>query len=256
MSNVAFVVPSDYNQLVRDFGPFVSKVVQRYNNVPRHTADLLQDVWMHLIASDVLSKFKANFAKSAPQTMTALEAADFCDVSHRNFFGHIQVLTRGRDKGKSRWVPLPVSGGYASKSAVFMIADIVRLRSEARFVTRLNPDQPLPQVAPGVTVTRGRFEAYLTRCIHNHFANFCRTRERRDQDVYLAPMADGTAWEAGLHDCDSATPEERADLNLALSKLGDSGKDILELMDSGYTLSEACQRMNISVGSLRLVARG
>jgi len=252
MNQTAFVVPANYNDLVRDFGAFVSKVVQRYNNVPRHSADLLQDVWMHLIASDVLAKFWANLQKP-PRTLTGLQAAEYCNVSFKNFKTNIWRRTWGRDKGW--WVPLPIKGYYTKPDALYKTEEIIKLRESGVFQTCLS--DTLPELPGGACVaTRGRFESYLTTCIHNHFANFCRTRERRDQDVYLAPREDGSAWESHLHDCDGVAPDEVADLSRALNKLGDTGRDVLRLLEDGYTLTEACQRLDLSINSLRLVAQG
>jgi DNA-directed RNA polymerase specialized sigma24 family protein len=255
MSIVAFVIPADYEILVRDFSPFVAKVVQRYNNVPRHAQDILQDVWMHLVASDVLAKFQKSLVKGQP-TMTGAQAAAYCDVSFHTFSVPFYVMYRSRKRGS--WFPTPIEGGYSSQKAVWSTLDIIKLRDMNRFRadSRLNPDQPLPEPPVGpVVVTRGRFEAYLTTCIHNHFANFCRTRERRDQDVYLAPREDGIAWESGIVDC-SESPEECADLRIAISKLGDSGRDVLALLDQGYTLTEACSRVSIPVTKIRMVMGG
>lgn len=257
MNPTAFAVPKDYNELVRDYSAFVARVLRRYDTVGRHSMDLYQDVWTSLLASDVLVKFSASLSKPAP-TMTGEQAAAFLDVRFGAFSTAMWVKHVGRrlpdgsrDK-RGGWMPTPVKGHYSSRKAIYNTVDIIALRDSGR-MKRRNPEAPEP-VLPGSdsTPTRGRFESYLTSAIHNHFANFCRSKDRKDKDVYLAPCEDGTAWESGVAD-GSESPEDCAEIRRAMSKLGAQGMEVLSLLDQNYTLAEACAKVAIPVTKLRMI---
>jgi hypothetical protein len=248
-----FVVPRDYNELVKNYGGFVARVLRRYDAIGRHTMDLNQDCWCALLASDVLAKFWASLAKPS-QTMTGAQAAAYLDVKFRTFFMPYYVIFLSRKQGT--WFPQPVKGRYTSQDTLWNTADIVKLRELGRYKvsSRLNPDEPLPELPVSSSVpTKSRFEAYLTVAIHNHFANFCRSKERKDKDIYLAPCTDGTAWESSVADGGGDSPEECAEVRIAMEKLGESGQEVLSLLDQGYTLTEACSRSAVSIAKIRML---
>jgi DNA-directed RNA polymerase specialized sigma24 family protein len=256
-NTAAFVVPRDYNELVKDYGSFVARVIRRYDSVGRHAADLYQDCWASLLSSDVLTKFQMSLAKPS-LTMTGEQAAIFLDVRFPTFatamwVKHIgRVLPDGTRDMRGGWMPLPLKGTYSSRKAIYKTSDILALREAGR-LKRRSPEAELPELpASDSTPTRGRFESYLTSAIHNHFANFCRSKERKDKDIYLAPCDDGSAWESGVADA-GETPEDCAEVRMAMAKLGDQGMEVLRLLDQDYTLTKACARAMIPLAKIRMI---
>lgn len=169
---------------------------------------------------------------------------------------------------KSKWAPTPISGGWASRKAVYAKEDIERFKAEREGSKRCKKHEVqivLPQ-------TKSLFKLYLARAVHNIYANWCRTRSRRYKEFYPGPNEEGQAWESFLEDR-ACLPDEMVGLYQAV-KLAASGQDemrnvdltstsneetevqICGLLAEGYTLAEVVQKLSLPKSVLKAFARG
>lgn len=136
--------------------------------------------------------------------------------------------------------PAPVKGGWSSEKALYNTSDIIAIK--ALVAGGRYKDLDTTFIAPEV-FSSNRFEAYLATSVHNFFANFCRSKSRKDKDLYLSPMEDGTPWEAGIPSVGMASPEVQAQLLSAVRRVNDlvdgRGNDVLFKIEDGLTLAAA-----------------
>jgi DNA-directed RNA polymerase specialized sigma24 family protein len=209
-------LPRNYDELAKQYGDHIATQVARHNKVAWNLEDLLQTIWLKLIESRVLEKFVARASRDLPPTMLALEACEYLGITFAHWKKNVMYTAiKKAEEGDERysWMPKPIDGSAYSKKALFLTDDILVLdecgyiQEESRTKQRLCP----------IVTSRG-FKSYLNRAIHNHFANFCRSRKRKyskehmlDPTMVLSPTTDGyrrlgfsksedpnTAWEAAL----------------------------------------------------------
>lgn len=94
-------VPTDNDDLVETFGPFVTRLVTRYNKVSSNFEDLLQHVWMKLIDVDVIGKY-AKSGGSLPKKLTAIQACAYLQVTWGQFKVAIWRGQMGDDREEDR----------------------------------------------------------------------------------------------------------------------------------------------------------
>lgn len=174
-------------------------------------------------------------------------------------------------RSKTEWAPTPLEGGWASKKAVFAREDVERYKAEREGNSRSKVHTDIPEVTLP-TSPRGSFKPYLARAVHNHYANWCRTRDRRYKEQYLAPMEDGQAWEAFIEDPSACEQEHLTDLYHTI-KLAGSGeqfmsdvdfdasdthekeREVVKLLSEGYTLDEVGKKLDLSPGVITNIRR-
>lgn len=200
------------------------------------------------------------------------------------------------DRRQGRWMPTPINlaefqaqglAGYSAKTALFAFDDIIRLAAdERRFKngkiqgafrlmgreidlagqilgeTRVEGNIKLPEVH----ITRTQFRNYLTRSILNHYANFCRTAERRHKERPFTPPAswdeDSPSWEATVEDKHSADAHLKLTLVEARKILSDTlhecmdgvesckpiekhESEVFEMLENGASLMQALRESEI-----------
>lgn len=180
-------LPRNFDELHRDFGIFIEKKITSYNKVQRNFEDLHQEIWCKIIGSDLLNKFVSRTARSLPNVFFAHEAAALMGLTFNEFQialyhkSHVHLDFMPRD-GK---MVLDHNRGYAvvDPKATFDSGDIQAL-------DEIYPDKARsqPRMIAWPLQSMG-FKAYLTQAIHNHFANWCRTRKRKYQDILLPGTA-------------------------------------------------------------------
>ncbi len=253
-------VPCDYDAMVQEYGTYVTKTVTRYNKVDRNLKDLLQDVWAKLVGSRLLEKFVEGAARRLPSTMTALEACEFLGVSFPQWCGTLQ---------RKPWLLLPLEGSRFSKTAIFDTREIIDIDHGA--ARSLWGNRPVPRMRPEIT-SRG-FKTYLSQTIHNHFANWCRTRSRKYKEQLLAPTSvlarqtDGCCrqtssiedlaggWEANIAAAMTIDEESLLDLVDVIKRaridLGTSaGVEVLDFLIAQGKSCEDGPRRNVEILSL------
>lgn len=170
-------VPRNNDELVRNWGDFVLRRLKAFNKVQRNLEDLAQDVWMRLIAAQILEKFVAGAAVRFPEKISGLEAMRFLGLSWAQWSKIVRPDTTG-----TRWAPEP-----ADPTASPTEPETEFLMSHVRILDELIPQhrRRCPRLRP--TLTARGWKAYLVQAIHNHYANFCRTRNRKYRDQLLSP---------------------------------------------------------------------
>lgn len=209
-------VPETYDELAREYGTFVADRVGRYNKVNRNLDDLIQYIWMQLIAGKVLEKYVDRARSTLPPTLTAVEVAKYLGLTIEVF---LDAQARYHKKKGSRrkappWMPTPLEDGDPlSEQSVYLAQDVEALNEMMDQPRNNVGKRTAEQVMPFVGAHG--FRAYLTQAIHNHYANWCRTRSRKWKDVLLSPNSiigetspgvfkhrgyseDGTSWESAL----------------------------------------------------------
>jgi hypothetical protein len=253
-------IPKNYDELQKQYGVHISKLLLKYNKVERNQEDLHSHIWMKLMESKLLERFEDYVSRQTPKVLLAVECCDFLGISWGQWVTAMWAHHKGdpltyAEDGKilsrrqGRWMPTPINlaefqarglVGFTSKSALFDFSDIVRLSIDERrtksgelrgaFRLRgrkissqgqvLSADRPEGLIKfPDIHITKAQFRNYLSRAILNHYANFCRTAERRHKErPYIPPgyatEDDSQSWESTLPDLQQCS----ADTVLALAE--------------------------------------
>ena len=258
------IIPTDYDELVVTYQPFIAAEIRRANTVTTNFEDALQDVLVRLMEARVIERFHDR-SVDHPPTMTGAEAAAFIGVSFHTFSVRLYGYHRGHSrpgKGLVREktpLPSPLTGLISSMTATYRGEDIVNMslltwrNRHAGVVVEKSPPTPY------------QFMNYLGVAVRNHFANFCRTRSRRWKDrtadtvggagdvEVMFRTADGgynTSWEETLKD-DHA--EDRLAAQVVLTRMFDKLQThglredhVTARLAEGYTLVEAIQKSGLS----------
>lgn len=181
-------VPHNYEELVRDWGDFIAARVKHFNKVERNFEDLLQDVWMRLMNAKFLERFVGSAAARLPTTMTAEQAIVYLGVTWKQW----EHVLRRNTADEEKWAPKPIGfhGQLAEGEEIPLLSrQAVFLTEEIKILDEIDPWRTRPNERKRPTITARGFKAYLTQAIRNHFANFCRTRNRKYKDTLLNPTA-------------------------------------------------------------------
>jgi len=253
-------VPEDYKALYEQYGTFVAAKVRNYNRVEGNFEDLVQDVWTKLMAADVLNKFHTSGSVKLPMTMTTVEALSFLGITEGVWKGTLFRFPHCID---------PIAGKKFGRTAVFWTVDILDLDLDY-----LGDKTRSERVRPRMTA-KG-FKAYLEQAVHNAFANFCRTRNRKHRDhpiahtTGLVPTSAGeyrrsadlenqTCWEDSITEAMTLDREDIIDLARQIQKanidLGsEQGAEVLDLLvKQGKSCNDGPQR---NIDTLTLIGQG
>jgi len=265
-------VPRNYDALYREYRVFVERTLNRYVKPcpSQQIEDVKQHIWLKLVESRTIEKFveKAKYRKIQAK-LTATEAVEYLGITWDQWMGLMR-----RDL---KWLQ-PSEGSLFSASAVFSGDQIRNVEESGIF--------PIVDAIPASDMTKV-FRGYLTNVVHNHFANYCRTRVRRfikDNVVpnensrvnggHLGSALDGdmTSWEDALEDHSEARPDEgldlpevdsveelHEDLTEQIDRIHKScpgrQEDVLDLIAEGLTLREAIGMVRAQVQEEKLKAR-
>lgn len=166
---------------------------------------------------------------------------------------------------KSAWAPQPVEGTWSSRRAKYDREDIERVKvlrdsSPRRSRPTTEPIEPLPEMLR----TKSFFKLYLARAVHNIYANWCRTRDRRYKEFFPGADVDtGRSWEETLEDPMGSNQETllalyEASKLLAYGPDKDGGiltthEDVLCLIAEGHKVTDIIQKLSLPKGVLRLL---
>lgn len=281
--------PKDSNHMVRLFGVDVEKLVRALDKGGRGGGgkDLLQHVWTQVLAQDVLRKYREKAAsiqevvttRKYKDIISGAEAAAYLGVTHWAFRKRLQHRLFGDHRGKggktpealwrknqdqldlfsklegvtARWAPLPLQGTIASTKAIFSTGDILKFEMMKPF--RKQGDRgPLPEDVIEVSVsTEGKvtisFWAYLSRAVHNIYANYCRTQFRRNKERFLGTSYEGMMGEDsedGLSWADRlADPSSEARVIMGAQALR-AGAEAVAKLSSSFLFPLAGSKMTLS----------
>ncbi len=257
-------VPKNYDSFYREYRVFVERTLNRYIKPcpSQQIEDVKQHIWLKLVESRTIEKFveKAKYRK-IPAKLTATEAVEYLGITWDQWMGLMRK--------DLKWLQ-PSEGSVFSASAVFTGDQIRNVEESGIF--------PIVDAIPASDMTKV-FRGYLTHVVHNHFANYCRTRVRRfikDNVVpnensrvnggHLGSALDGdmTSWEDALEDHSRARPDEgldlpevdsveelHEDLTEQIDRIHKScpgrQEDVLDLIAEGLTLREAIGQVRAQV---------
>jgi DNA-directed RNA polymerase specialized sigma24 family protein len=81
-------VPRNNDELVKAYGPYVSKLVMRHNRIMTNYKDLVQHIWLKLIEADVLGKYHRSLGH-LPKTLTARQACNYLCMPWYDFMRRV-----------------------------------------------------------------------------------------------------------------------------------------------------------------------
>lgn len=210
-------VPKNYDSMYREYSGFVQRTLLTYLKPcpSQQIEDVEQHIWMKIIESKMIEKFvaKARYRK-LPKRLTAAEAVEYLGITWDQWLDLMR-----KDLA---WLQA-AEGTNFSNSAVFTAEQIRNVEESGLF--------PIRDEIPAEDMTKV-FRGYLRNAIHNHFANYCRTRVRRFVKDLVVPAensrviggkigsaleGDNTAWEDSLEDRDGSRPDDCCDLPEASS---------------------------------------
>jgi len=90
-------VPTDNNDLVRHYEPYVTRLVTRYNRVSTNFKDLLQHVWLKIFEAKLIEKYH-RAGGTLPKTMTAPQACAYLQMNFPAFKTAIWRFKIGDDR--------------------------------------------------------------------------------------------------------------------------------------------------------------
>jgi hypothetical protein len=169
-----------------------------------------------------------------------------------------------RDNQRARvstpWAPFPISGHWSSPKAKYSREDI------ERFAGLLGSTTSTGQTKPPTAKNPVQFKFYLATSVHNIFANYCRTADRRCKEHFPgSDLITGVSWEDSL--VDSLGPRQENLLSLYQSvRLMTSGKarttivnvraeeEVLMLASQGYSLNEIVEKLKLPKSVVNLLS--
>ncbi len=106
------VVPRDYNEMVKVYKTYVTRCVQKHNQVQTNFEDLLQHVWTKLFEADIIAKYNNSLGRM-PKELTSLQAASYLGMTWGQWKVCVWRGLFGDKKASSSIISRPV------KDAVF-----------------------------------------------------------------------------------------------------------------------------------------
>jgi len=231
------VIPKNYDELERQYGRLIYSVLLKANKIERNFEDLHSYIWMKLIEARLLLRFEAKIQRQTPKVLSATQACDFLGVSWQQWESAMWSYHKGQPRKRKdgtrkpgprkrgHWMPTPINlmefqvqglFGYNAKTALVAFEDVIRLTLEEKTFRKMGRDVQDGVVVgesrpegylkfPEVKPTKAQFQNYLVMAVLNHYANFCRTQERRHKERPYTPPAykrneEAPAWESTLPD--------------------------------------------------------
>jgi hypothetical protein len=154
-------------------------------------------------------------------------------------------MAKKTEKNEKPWYPIPVSGGWSSKEAIYNRDDIECLRSIRQSYGKPVGNDMKPKTC---------FRSYLSRSVHNIFANWCRTRDRRYKELLPGSNPNNEkSWEESIEDLTGPQQEINAELNEVYRSmdLESTQKNIVDLITEGCSISDIVKKLAIPKRKMR-----
>jgi len=214
-------LPKDNDEIYSRYNHIVTYAVRRYLRFGVDPQDAINEVWLKLINTDILSKFIQSSSSKLPTTLSVEDAVDFLGVSWDQW---CDLMDQMPDP------PLPLKGAAKDPKARFHSSDIQKI-DKSGYIKHRNLRR-----LPEISVSESRFLNYLKVSARNHIKNLFRTQERhfnkestlggatvlsKAGDVWKrkASLDEESCWEASLTD-DTPLVEETLDGYTLAYKLG------------------------------------
>ena len=184
----------------------------------------------------------------------------FCIACVINRFGDIPKDRSTVKRTSERLCLTPASGTYGSKKATYYTADVERLKNERESDPRCKKN---PSVPPLKLQPKPYFKLYLARSVHNIYANWCRTRDRKYKEHFPGMDPDtGKSWEETLVDTYGPRQENVYALHEAVGfffngkeeLIAAKHEELLSLVAKGLTAEEIVNRMRLPKRVLKVLA--
>lgn len=235
----------------KQYSALVKHACSRCNKFAKNQEDLEAKLWVDFMGSStdvsLVEKFFEQASDAVPETLTAVESADFLGVRFDVFVTGVVQYRTGQNK--HQWMPTPLTGEDRDPNAVYRTADIIELATDLDYVSKGTGIKYLTPPPP----SKKHFINYLRRCINNRYANFCRTESRRHQeriwDTFSdqrSALEDPAPWEDRQET--RCSQEEEAEVAILIQKLSQSPAGphlrpiLVAVYDQGYSIQEAIEK--------------
>lgn len=267
MATMTATIPQNNDELVKYWGLFVASELRRLGRVKFNAEDMLQSVFLSLIARGVVEKFWAGVAeRSHPLTVNGTDAARMLGISWEGFQAH-QEKSEGTDEGLA---PVDaeghrVDGNVAATGTRYLFAEVIVLAGSVNF-----PDQGELWLPEPRKPTVGQWRTYLAVAIRNASANVTRTWARRCSREHAPDHftqfrdSDGVMrFEELLPDVSAEASMEQG-LSVALlrkrapgleTRRTAEGMNFFDLLREGYTIREATKAIGLTRYEQRVLAK-
>ncbi len=272
------LIPRNNDEFCKLYGKYVADHVARLNKRAVSFADILQSVWLRLIEADVVGKFHARTAASRPEALTTEEVCQHYGITTESWTVTQAAYQAG--VGLVAWMPSPVAGDATSLDALWGADDVERYEATVYVHHEKVAEREEMLGRP----TASHFRTYVQRAVHNAFANWVRTQDRRHKERPVDYFHDAKtaifhdAKKDGVHlsqddlfdaffgttDCvgqpaptGSAVRMEAAvgaTRTIHRMALGEFEADFVDLLQDGYTAAEACRKLKLSRATTYRVA--
>lgn len=202
-------IPRSNDEVVQGYASIVVSAVRRHLKYGIAFEDAISEVWLKLLASDIVRKFLNTATKYFPTTITVDEAVEFLGVSWDAWCKMVDNYPQA---------PAPTKGS-AKDPAALLESEAVLTLDRCGYFTERHDFRRLPSSS----VTLARFENYLRVAANNHMKNLLRTQDRhfnkestqgpsvlsRTGDVFKRSVAidENIAWESTLRSEDPLVDE-------------------------------------------------
>lgn len=245
------LIPRTNDEFAREYSGYVAKLVSRLNNRPENFADLLQSIWLKLLESDIVGKFHERAHESRPEALTTEEVCLHLGITTDSWVD-LQARHQLGCSGLG-WMPCPIAGDATSLDALWSTDEVERYEPHAHQHHEMvgESERLIPRA------TSAQFRTYVQRAVHNAYANWCRTNNRRNKDRLIDAFPDqmyrrdeGEAFSLddlfdAVQDTErpAARMEASIDVRSVMERLGPQAGTFFDLLSEGYTLREAAKRL-------------
>lgn len=256
-------VPASMSDLFRLYGRYIAEQVASRNKRPENFEDIYQAVCLRLVEGNIIEKFHERMGRSRPDSLSTEEVCLHLGVTVE---GWLRAASRYADGDRTiPWMPTPVAG--EGIDAIYSVDEVERYES----LVHRHHDVVASSECLIPRLSGAKFRTYLQFCVHNAWANWCRTHSRRHKerpiDWFLSARQDdgGKLATAELFDHPAVADTQESFLRMsacvesrqaveALSRVG-VGEDFLALLTDGYTAQEACRKLRMSRTMVRKIER-
>lgn len=162
--DVPSYLPHNDKELMDQYSVAIARLVRCRVKFGVDTEDAINDIWVKLLAANILVKFMRAWPKRISIQLGTDETLDFLGVEWSQW----QHMRQHYDKA-----PNPAKGAASSDTAVYYTQDICNLDQSGYFKKRGI------RFLPPNCVTKKAFDSYLMRAAKHNLANLFRTLDRR-----------------------------------------------------------------------------
>ena len=248
-------IPKNDCEMIAMYGDYIAHQIAKVNRRKENFRDIYQSVVLRLIEGQIVRKFHDRVRSSRPDALTTEEVCLHLGISVDSWCDAQALYTSG-DR-TIPWMPTPLAGDADGLDALWATEEVERYEPMvSEYHERVAKSEGLIPKFTG-----GTFRTYLQTCVHNAWANWCRTHSRRHKDRVIdlfvrlpSDQVEGARENSELFDLvtDSSASTRRLTARIEVQhtieqlQLGETENDFCALLSEGYTAVEAGRKLGYS----------